>query len=256
MYVDSHCHIDFPQLKERFTEVLANMQTHQVEHALVVSVNLEDWPALLELVQPHQQLSASVGVHPGYPQAYEPTVEELVAYSKTDKVVAIGETGLDYFRQSEPLDWQRARFERHLEASRQSGLPVIIHTRQAADDTLAIMRQAQIETVGGVMHCFTETKAVARAALDLNFYISFSGIVTFNSAQELQEVAQYVPLDRMLIETDSPYLSPVPYRGKTNEPAYVTQVAQFIAKLRSVSVETVAQHTTENFYRLFNKVPQ
>jgi len=256
MFVDSHCHIDFPQLKERFDEVLDNMRQHQVEHALVVSVNLEDWPSLMQLIKTFPQLSASVGVHPGYPQAHEPTVEELVAQAQTDKVVAIGETGLDYFRQSEPLDWQRARFERHLEASRQTGLPVIIHTRQAAEDTLSLVRQAQIEAVGGVMHCFTETKAVARAALDLNFYISFSGIVTFKSAQELQAVAQYVPLDRMLIETDSPYLAPVPHRGKTNEPAYVSHVAQFIAELRGLPVETIAQHTTENFYRLFNKVPQ
>lgn len=254
MFVDSHCHIDFPQLKERLDEVLTNMQRNEVQHALVVSVNLEDWPALIQMVEPYEQLSASVGVHPGYEQAYEPTVEELLTHAQHPKVVAIGETGLDYYRLEEPLDWQRQRFERHLEVSRLSGLPVIIHTRAAAEDTLAIMRAAQADEVGGVMHCFTETLAVARAALDMGFYISFSGIVTFKNAEALKEVARFVPLERMLIETDAPYLAPVPHRGQTNEPAYVRHVAEYIAELKELEVEQVAQQTTKNFYNLFNKL--
>lgn len=254
MFVDSHCHIDFPQLRDRFDEVLHNMQSNQVEHALVVSVNIEDWPGLMALVEQQPNLSASVGVHPGYPNAQEVGIKELVELAQHPKVVAIGETGLDYYRQKEPLDWQRARFERHLAASKRSNLPVIIHTRQAPQDTLEIMRDANIDEVGGVMHCFTESKEVAKAAMDMNFYISFSGIVTFKNATELQDVARYVPLDRMLIETDSPYLAPVPYRGKTNEPAYVKHVAECIAALRGDDVETIARHTTENFYNLFSKL--
>lgn len=254
MFVDSHCHIDFPQLKERLDEVLDNMHRNDVGHALVVSVNLEDWPDLIEMVAPHDNLSASVGVHPGYEEAYEASVEELVDLARHPKVVAIGETGLDYYRLEEPLDWQRKRFERHLEASRQSGLPVIIHTRAAAEDTLAIMRNAGAEETGGVMHCFTETLAVAKAALDMGFYISFSGIVTFKNAEALKEVARFVPLDRMLIETDSPYLAPVPHRGKTNEPAFVRHVAEYIAELKSLDVGAIAEQTTDNFYNLFNKL--
>src|SRR5690625_1210169 len=254
MFVDSHCHIDFPQLKERLPEVLSNMQTNEVQHALVVSVNFEDWPALIQMVEQHYNLSASVGVHPGYEQTHEASVQELLDRARHPKVVAIGETGLDYYRLQEPLDWQRARFERHLEASRLSGLPAIIHTRAPAKDTLAIMRAGHADEVGGVMHCFTEALEVARAALDLGFYISFSGIVTFKNAQELKEVARFVPLDRMLIETDAPYLAPVPYRGKTNEPAYVRHVAEYIAELRNMDLALLAEQTTSNFYRLFNKL--
>jgi len=254
MFVDSHCHIDFPQLRDQFSQVLANMQDHQVEHALVVSVDIEAWPDLIAMVEKKPQLSASVGVHPGYKEAQEPTAQELIELAQHPKVVAIGETGLDYYRLEEPLDWQRERFERHLLVSRKTGLPTIIHTRAAAADTLAIMRDAQSHEVGGVMHCFTETKEVAKAAMDMNYYISFSGIVTFKSATELQAVARYVPLDRMLIETDSPYLAPVPHRGKTNEPANVKYVAEVIAALRGVDVETIAQATTDNFYKLFNKI--
>ncbi len=253
MFIDSHCHIDFPQLRDQFTDVLARMQHNQVEHALVVSVDMDAWPALIQLVEQSDQLSASIGVHPGYQDVTEPTADELIQLAQHPKVVAIGETGLDYYRLSEPLDWQRERFERHLWVSRQTGLPSIIHTRSAAKDTLAIMRAAQAQEVGGVMHCFTETKEVAKAAMDMNFYISFSGIVTFKNAIELQDVARYVPLDRMLIETDSPYLAPVPVRGQTNEPAYVKYVAECIAQLRGVALSTIAEATTQNFYNLFKK---
>jgi|SRR5690625_961984 len=254
MFVDSHCHIDFPQLHERFDDVMTNMEHNQVEHALVVSVDIDAWPGLMSLVEQRPNLSASVGVHPGYKDVNEPSAKELIELAQHPRVVAIGETGLDYYRLEEPLDWQRERFERHLLVSRRTELPTIIHTRAAAADTLAIMKDAQADQVGGVMHCFTETKEVAKAAMDLNFYISFSGIVTFKSATELQEVARYVPLDRMLIETDSPYLAPVPHRGKTNEPANVKHVAEFIAQLRGVDVNTIAEATTSNFYKLFNKV--
>ncbi|HLR12316.1 MAG TPA: TatD family hydrolase [Burkholderiaceae bacterium] len=255
MFVDSHCHLDFPALQGDVDDILQKMAANQVEHALVVSVNLPDWPELLQLVEAHDNLSASVGVHPGYPDTPEPDVAELVRLSGTsERVVAIGETGLDYFRQSEPLDWQRERFRVHIRASRETGLPLIIHTRAASEDTLQIMRDEGAHEAGGVMHCFTESWEVAQAALDMGFYISFSGIVTFRNATELQEVAQKVPLDRLLIETDSPYLAPVPYRGKRNDPSLVPHVAEKIAELRGESIKTIAQTTTDNFYQLFNKI--
>lgn len=255
MFVDSHCHLDFPALQGDIDQILGNMAANRVEHALVVSVNLPDWPALLALVEAHDNLSASVGVHPGYPDTPEPDVDELVRLAATSgRVVAIGETGLDYFRQKEPLDWQRERFRVHIRASRASGLPLIIHTRAASADTLAIMRDEAAQEAGGVMHCFTESWEVARAALDMGFYISLSGIVTFKNATDLHDVAKKVPADRLLIETDSPYLAPVPYRGKRNDPSLVPHVAERIAELRNESVEAIAEITTNNFYQLFNKI--
>lgn len=257
MFIDSHCHLDFPELAENLDEILQNMQRNQVTHALVVSVNLPNWPGLMRLVQPHANLFASVGVHPDYEDTLEPTVDDLVQRAQSsDKVVAIGETGLDYFRLHEPLDWQRNRFRTHIRAARQAGLPLIIHTREAREDTLQIMQEERAHECGGVLHCFTETLDMALAAIEQNFYISLSGIVTFKKAVELQEVAARLPLDRLLIETDSPYLAPVPYRGKTNDPSKVIHVAEKIAEIKGVTVAEVARQSTENFFRLFNKVPR
>lgn len=254
--IDSHCHLDFPQLREDLPAILQAMKDNGVQHALCVSVNLPDWPALLALVQAHPQLSASVGVHPDYEDTPEPTQAQLYEMAQHPRVVAIGETGLDYYRLSEPLDWQRRRFRTHIRAAVQSQLPLIIHTRNASSDTMAILHEEGAQRCGGVMHCFTEDVQVAQQALDLGFYISLSGIVTFKNAKQVQEVARYVPLDRLLIETDSPYLAPVPFRGKRNDPSKVLHVAECIAQLRGLPLDTVAQATTENFYRLFHKVPR
>lgn len=252
MYIDSHCHLNFPDLRAQLPEILSNMAANDVGRALVVSVTLQEWPGLIEMVRQHPHLYASVGVHPDYEGIDEPTVQDLLERAAYDKVVAIGETGLDYFRLSEPLDWQRNRFRTHIKASRESGLPLIIHTRSAADDTLRLMREEGADK--GVMHCFTESWEVAQAAMELGFYISFSGIVTFKNATALQDVAQRVPLNRMLIETDAPYLAPVPYRGKTNDPSKVIHVAEKIAELRGVPVSAIEQATTDNFFDLFKKV--
>lgn|SRR5690606_13921981 len=254
MFVDSHCHLDFPELAQNLPDILARMQQNQVSHALVVSVNMPQWPGLMELVAPHPNLYASVGVHPDYEDTPVPSAEKLAEMAEHPKVVAIGETGLDYFRLSEPLDWQRERFRVHIRASRQSGLPLIIHTRSASEDTLRIMREEGADEFGGVMHCFTESWEVAEAAMDMNFYISMSGIVTFKKAQELQDVATRIPLDRLLIETDSPFLAPVPFRGKVNDPSKVIHVAEKIAELRGVSVAEIAERTKNNFFSLFNKI--
>jgi len=254
MYVDSHCHLDFPELAQNLPDILARMEQNQVSHALVVSVNLPQWPGLMELVAPHPHLYASVGVHPDYEDTQEPTVDGLVELARAPKVVAIGETGLDYFRLSEPLEWQRERFRTHIRASRKSGLPLIIHTRSASEDTLRIMREEGAGEIGGVMHCFTESWEVAKAAMDMNFYISLSGIVTFKKAADLQDLATRLPLDRLLIETDSPYLAPVPYRGKANDPSKVIHVAEKIADLRGIAVAEVARCSTDNFFNLFNKI--
>ncbi|ETD71709.1 DNAase [Pelistega indica] len=254
MYIDSHCHLDFPELRENIVQILLDMKNNQVNHALCVSVNLPDWTQLLTMVEQYPVLSASVGVHPDYEDTPELTVEQLLKFAQHPKVVAIGETGLDYYRLSEPLDWQRNRFRTHIQAAIQAQLPLIIHTRNASEDTIRLMREESAEICSGVMHCFTETKEIAQKALDLGFYISLSGIVTFKNAQQVHEVAQYVPLDRLLIETDSPYLAPVPYRGKLNDPSKVIHVAEKIAELRGVTVKEVATQTTENFYRLFSKV--
>jgi TatD DNase family protein len=251
MFIDSHCHLDFPDLRADLPAVLESMRANAVTHALVVAVDEAGWPGVHGLAAEHDNLYASVGVHPDYPDVAEPTVERLVAKSREPKVVAIGETGLDYYRQTGNLEWQRERFRTHIRAARACGRPLIVHTRSAAEDTLRIMREEGAGEAGGVMHCFTETWDVAGAALDLGFHISFSGIVTFRNAVELKDVAKRVPLERLLIETDSPYLAPVPFRGKRNQPAYVRHVAEEIARLRDMPLEAIAAATTENFFRLF-----
>lgn len=255
MYIDSHCHINFPDLADKLPEVLGLMASNQVSHALCVSVELEKFPEIRALAEAHANVYASVGVHPDHEDCTEPTVEDLVALAGHPKVVAIGETGLDYFRLTGDLEWQRARFRTHIRAARATGKPLIIHTRSAADDTLRIMREERAGEAGGVMHCFTESLAVAEAAIDQGFYISFSGIVTFKNAVTLREVAAAIPLDRMLIETDSPYLAPVPHRGKTNQPGFVKHVAEEIARVRGMTAEAVGGATTENFFRLFTAAP-
>jgi TatD DNase family protein len=255
MYIDSHCHIDFPELAARLPEVLGKMQENHVSHALCVSVDLPDFPRVLELAEKYPHIYASVGVHPDYENTPEPMVDELVRLSQHPKIVAIGETGLDYYRLQGDLEWQRERFRVHIRASRATGKPLIIHTRAAADDTLRLLREegagSDAGGAAGVMHCFTESLEVAQAAIEMGFYISFSGIVTFKSARQLQEVAQAVPLERMLIETDAPYLAPVPHRGKMNEPGLVMHVAEFLAKLKGLPLERLARQTSENFFDLF-----
>ena len=251
MYIDSHCHINFPELAENMPDILGRMAENKVTHALCVSVDLPDFPQVLDLAERYPNIFASVGVHPDYPDTVEPSVDDLVRLADHPKIVAIGETGLDYFRLEGDLEWQRERFRTHIRASRATGKPLIIHTRAAAEDTLRIMAEEGADAAGGVMHCFTESLAVAEAAIALGFYISFSGIVTFKSARDLQAVARAIPLERMLIETDSPYLAPVPFRGRTNEPSYVRHVAEFIATLRDEPLERVARQTTDNFFNLF-----
>ena len=250
-FVDSHCHINFHELAENITDVLAKMQQNDVLNALCVSVNLADFPEVLALASQYPHIYASVGVHPDYEQVEEPTVARLVALAQHAKVVAIGETGLDYLRLTGDLEWQRERFRTHIRAARECAKPLIIHTRNAAEATLRIMAEEGAADAGGVLHCFTESWEVAQQALDMGFYISFSGIITFKSALQIKAVAQRVPLDRMLIETDSPYLAPVPFRGKLNQPGYVKHVAEEIALLRGISVAEVGLRTSENFARLF-----
>jgi len=250
--VDSHCHLDFEDFRGRVPEVLAEMERAGVSHALCVSVTLEDFPAVLALAEAHPNLFASVGVHPDYPDAGAVTRAELVRLAAHPKVVAIGETGLDYYRLKGDLAWQRERFRTHIRAARECGKPLIVHTRAAADDTLRIMREEGAKEAGGVMHCFTESREVAAAAVDLGFHISFSGILTFRNAGPLRDVAREVPLGRVLVETDSPYLAPSPYRGKLNQPAYVRHVAEELARLRNIDVEQVARATSNNFFKLFS----
>lgn len=254
MFVDSHCHLDFPELVAHLPDILNKMQDNRVSHALCVSVNLPDWPGLIDIVEQHTPLWASVGVHPDYEDTVEPDVQFLVEQSRHPKVVAIGETGLDYFRLKGDLTWQRDRFRTHIRAAREAGLPLIIHTRASSEDTITLMREEQAAEAGGVMHCFTESWEVACQAMDMGFYISFSGIVTFKSAKDLQEVAKRMPLDRILIETDAPYLSPVPYRGQLNDPSKVIHVAEMLAQLRGVSLSTIEEASTKNFFNLFNKL--
>jgi TatD DNase family protein len=251
LYVDSHCHLDFPELAADVDSLLDAMRAARVTHALCISVDLADWPRVHKLAQDHANLYATAGVHPDYPDTEEPTVERLVELAARPKVVAIGETGLDYYRLEGDLGWQRERFRTHVRAARVARRPLVVHTRSAAQDTLAIMAEEGARDVGGVMHCFTETWDVAKAALDLGFHISFSGIVTFRNAAELKSIAQKVPLDRMLIETDSPYLAPAPHRGKRNHPALVVHVAEEVARLRGLPVEDVARATSRNFFELF-----
>ncbi|WP_269533804.1 TatD family hydrolase [Chitinimonas sp. BJYL2] len=251
MFIDSHCHIDFPELAQNADAMMAAMRDNRVSHALCVSVNLPALPNVLAMADRYPHIYASVGVHPDYEDETEPTVEQLIELARHPKVIAIGETGLDYYRLQGDLEWQRERFRVHIRAARACAKPLIIHTRSASDDTLRIMAEESAHEASGVMHCFTESQAVADAAITQNFYISFSGIVTFKKAEELKEVARTIPLERMLIETDSPYLAPVPFRGKQNQPAYVRHVAEHIADLRGISVDEVAAATTANFARLF-----
>lgn len=251
MLVDSHCHIDFDEYAGRIPQILDNMARNQVTHALCVCVNLANFPRVRALADGHPQLFASVGVHPDQAEDAGLKTNELIERAQHPKIVAIGETGLDYYRQTGDMEWQRSRFRTHIRAARECAKPLIIHTRAAAADTLRIMREERAHEAGGVMHCFTESMDFALAAMELNFHISFSGIVTFKNAAAVKEVAQAVPLERMLVETDSPYLAPVPQRGKINEPSWVRHVAEEIARLRQTSLEVIADATSRNFFRLF-----
>ena len=263
MFVDSHCHLNFPELRDRIDAIRADMAAAQVDRALVICTTLEEFDEVHALAQRFDNFWASAGVHPDNEGIEEPTLERLLALARLPRVVAIGETGLDYYRLNgrsvADMAWQRERFRTHIRAAHETGLPLVIHTRSASDDTLAILREEQGGAAdggpGGVFHCFTETAEVARAALDLGFLISFSGILTFRNAEDLRDVARFVPLDRCLIETDSPYLAPVPYRGKPNSPAYVPHVAAQVAAVKGLDVATVAAATSRNFERLF-KLPQ
>jgi TatD DNase family protein len=266
MFVDSHCHLTFPELAERLPEIRAAMSAAQVDRALCICTTLEEFEAVHALANRYDNFWASVGVHPDNEGVTEPSEDDLVRLSALPRVVAIGETGLDYYQMDErkggrtvaDLGWQRQRFRTHIRAARRVGKPLVIHTRAASADTVAILKEEGEDgsggAAGGVFHCFTETAEVARAALDLGFYISFSGILTFKSAQDLRDVAAFVPLDRLLIETDSPYLAPVPYRGKTNNPSYVPYVARQLAHVRDLPLEQIAEVTSRNFERLFKGV--
>jgi len=256
MLVDSHCHLDFPELAGRIEQIIDLMNKNRVGYALCAGVTLERFPDVLALIKNYPNLFASVGMHPDVQDVLEPDIETLVELSKHPRVIAIGETGLDYYRLEGDMEWQRERFRTHIQAARLVGKPMIVHTRAAAADTLRIMQEEKAEEAGGVMHCFTETLAVAEAALDMGFHISFSGIVTFKNAKELKAVAQAVPLERLLIETDAPYLAPVPHRGRINEPGYVLHVAEEIARLRGISLAEVEEATTRNFFRLFSAATQ
>ncbi len=251
MFIDSHCHLNFPGLAEELDSILANMRANEVTHALCVSVDLATLPQVLDLAGRHDNIYASVGVHPDYELETEPTPVELVRLAQHPKVVAIGETGLDYFRLTGDLEWQRERFRNHIRAARECGKPLIIHTRSAAQDTLRIMAEENAGNVGGVMHCFTENLEVARAAIELGFHISFSGILTFKNAALIKQVAQSIPLEKILIETDSPYLAPAPLRGRRNEPANVLLVAQWLAAQRGRTLQEIADQTSANARRLF-----
>lgn len=251
LLVDSHCHLNFDPLHADLEGVLARARASGVGYMLCVAVTLEKWPEVLALARARPEVFASVGVHPNEREGREPDEDELASLASEARVVAIGETGLDYYRSTGEMGWQQARFRRHIRAARRAGKPLIVHMREAAADTLRLLREEKAEEVGGVMHCFTEGWETARAALDLGFYISFSGILTFRNAEALREVAKKIPAERLLIETDAPYLAPVPHRGKTNEPAYVRHVAELLAQLRGTSVEAIAEQTTRNFFALF-----
>lgn len=251
MLVDSHCHLDFPDLAVRLPEIIQRMQEKHVSYAVCIGVNLEDFPKVLSIAESDARFFATVGVHPEYTDVEEPDLDCLISMGQNQKIIAIGETGLDYYWHKDKPEWQRERFRTHIRAAKSLNKPLVIHTRESAEDTLRVLKEEGADAVGGVMHCFTENWEVASEALDLGFYISFSGIVTFKNATTIKEVAQKVPLDRILVETDAPYLAPVPYRGKTNEPSYVFHVAEEIARLRGLTVETVAEATTNNFFTLF-----
>lgn len=252
--VDSHCHLNFPDFEGRIPDILQNAADNQIDHLLCIATSWENREAVLQLARDHAPISASTGIHPTTTGGYEPSVDELLAAADEPEIVAIGETGLDYFRSApdEDMTWQHERFHRHIEVARRCRKPLVIHTRAAADDTMNTLREHKASEAGGVMHCFAEDWDVAKQALDIGFYISFSGIVTFKSARAIQEVALKAPLDRILVETDAPYLAPVPHRGKTNEPAFVRHTAEYVAELRGLSLEVLAAATTDNFFRLFN----
>ncbi len=252
MLIDSHCHFCFPELLADSQGVLARMRAAGVEMALNISTSTQDMEPVLAFAQAHEGIYATVGIHPDNIEENEPGLAQLVAQAGRKKVVAIGETGLDYYRLREPLDWQRERFRKHIRAARETAKPLVIHTRAAALDTLQIMREERAQEVGGVMHCFTESADVAKAAMDMGFLISFSGIVTFKSARELREVAAVVPDEAILVETDAPFLAPVPHRGETNEPAWVTHVASTLASLRGQTVDHIHNVTSNNFINKFN----
>ncbi|NCW89030.1 MAG: TatD family deoxyribonuclease [Rhodocyclales bacterium] len=249
--IDSHCHLDFDGLSNRLPEVLAAMNANDVGGCMTIGVTLEEAPQVLAIAEAHDQVFASVGVHPEYADHQEPDVDTLCALAQHPKVLAIGETGLDYHWHKDRPEWQRERFRVHIRAAKAMKKPLVIHTREAAEDTLAILKEEGASEVGGILHCFTESLAVAEAAIALGFYISISGIVSFKKAEQVHEVARSIPLDRLLVETDSPYLAPVPYRGKPNEPAYVKHVAEAIADLRQISYAEVAEASSRNFLRLF-----
>ncbi|MGC2520900.1 MAG: TatD family hydrolase [Burkholderiales bacterium] len=249
--VDSHCHLDFPDFDGKIDAVREEMRAHGVTHALCIGVNLHDLPKVLRLAESYENFFATVGVHPDHEEHSATAEAELAELAQHPKVVAIGETGLDYYRLKGDLEWQRQRFRAHIRAARRCRKPLVIHTREAAEDTLRIMREEGAAEAGGVLHCFTETQETADAAIEMGFYISFSGIVTFKNAQALKQVARRIPLERLLVETDSPYLAPVPFRGKTNQPAWVRYVAEEVARLREIPLEQLAAATTRNFFRLF-----
>ena len=250
--VDSHCHINFEALSQDLGGVLLRARDNHVDYMLCVAVNLEDYPQIDKLAANNAHIFSSVGVHPNASDCHEPSCEELVTLAENPKVIAIGETGLDYFRSEGELNWQRQRFENHIEAAKICQKPLIIHTRAAANDTMDMLEQLDAKSCCGVMHCFGEDWHTAKRALDIGFYISFSGIVTFKNAESLRDVAKKVPLDRLLVETDAPYLAPVPLRGKTNEPSYVKHTAELLAQIRNESLEQLATATTNNFFQLFS----
>ncbi|MEN8177647.1 MAG: TatD family hydrolase [Pseudomonadota bacterium] len=254
MLVDSHCHLDRVDLEpyaNDFSRFVSQTLESGVEHMLCVSIDLESWPAMVSLIEDYPQITMSVGVHPNDRDRHEPSPDELIELSNKPRVVAIGETGLDYFRSDGDLDWQRERFRTHIRAAKGCDKPLIIHTRAAKTDTIQVMQEEGADIPGGVMHCFTEDWPMAKQALELGFYISFSGIITFNNAADLREVVKQVPLEQLLIETDSPYLAPVPFRGKSNQPRYVNQVAECVAGLKGMSTEALAEQTKDNFFRCF-----
>lgn len=258
MLIDSHCHldrIDLTPYQNDFGRFMEAAVESKLEHMLCIAIDLESYPAMLDLVSDFSSVSVTVGVHPNVQDGREPSLEDLIALGQSSKVIGIGETGLDYFRSTGELDWQHRRFRNHIQAAKALKKPLIIHTREAKHDTLRILREEGADQIGGIIHCFTEDWEFAQQALELNFYISFSGIVTFNSAKEIREVAKKVPADRFLIETDSPYLAPAPFRGKPNYPTYVRYVAEQIAELRNISFEETAEWSTRNFYTLFKLEP-
>ena len=255
MFVDSHCHLTFPELHGRIEAIRAEMASARVDRALVICTTLEEFERVHELARGYDNFWASAGVHPDNEDVEEPTVDRLVSLAGLPRIVAIGETGLDYYRlgtrSREDMHWQRERFRTHIRAALQARLPLIVHTRAASDDTVSILREEGADAAGGVFHCFTETMEVARAALDMGFMVSFSGILTFRNAEVLRDVARFVPLDRCLIETDSPYLAPVPHRGRVNQPAWVPHVAAKLAEVKKLSIDEIARATSMNFERLF-----